>query len=193
MSDYFKDKMSTATEIIGSYDDYSNCYNLSFSDETVSYKQGLEGWPTRKSFVPEAGVSLNNTYYTLKGSQIWSHDNETRNNFYGTQYKSTVKLIFNDQPSAIKKFKTLSYEGDSGWTTPNITTDQQDGKIDSYVEKENFYYNFVQGKLNTWNSVSQTGSLDTAEFHTQGIGNLSSTSGDNNQTEFTLTIQENND
>lgn len=193
MSDYFKDKMSTATEIIGSYDDYSNCYNLSFSDETVSYKQGLEGWPTRKSFVPEAGVSLNNTYYTLKGSQIWSHDNETRNNFYGTQYKSTVKLIFNDQPSAIKKFKTLSYEGDSGWTTPNITTDQQDGKIDSYVEKENFYYNFVQGKLNTWNSVNQTGSLDTAEFHTQGIGNLSSTSGDNNQTEFTLTIQENND
>lgn len=193
MSDYFSDKMKTANEIIGSYDDYSNCYNISFSDETVSYKQGLEGWPTRKSFVPEMGVSLNNTYYTFKGAKIWSHDNEIRNNFYGTQYKSSVKLIFNGEPSKVKNFKTLSYEGSSGWSTPTIQTDLQNGKVPSYIAKEGIYYNFIKGKANSWNNIKQTGGLDSAEFSTQGIDVLQSTSGDNTQTEFTLTISENND
>jgi len=193
MSDYFSDKLAEQNTIIGSYDDYSNCYNISFSDETVSYKQGLEGWPTRKSFVPEMAISLNNIYYTCKGSQIWSHDNETRNTFYGTQYKSSVKLIFNSDPSSVKNFKTLSYEGSEGWSTPTIQTDLQDGKVPSYLPKEGIYYNFIKGKANSWNNLIQSGSLDTAEFSTQGIDILASTSGDDNQTEFTLTIQENND
>jgi len=193
MSDYFSDKLATESVIIGSYDDYSNCYNISFSDETVSYKQGLKGWPTRKSFVPESGVSLNNIYYTFKGSQIWSHNNETRNNFYGTQYKSTVKLIFNVNPSKVKNFKTISYEGDSGWTTPNITTDLQNGKVLSYIPKEGIYYNFIKGIENTWDNNAQTGSLDTSEFSTQGIDVLQSITGDVTPTQFTLTIKENND
>ena len=193
MSDYFSDKLANESVIIGSYDDYSNCYNISFSDETVSYKQGLQGWPTRKSFVPESGVSLNNIYYTFKGSKIWPHNNEIRNNFYGTQYKSTVKLIFNVDPSKVKNFKTISYEGSSGWVTPNITTDLQNGKILSYIPKEGIYYNFVKGIENTWDNSSQTGSLDTSEFSTQGIDILQSITGDVATTEFTLTIKENND
>ena len=193
MSDYFSDKLATELVIIGSYDDYSNCYNISFSDETVSYKQGLKGWPTRKSFVPESGVSLNNVYYTFKGSQIWSHNNEIRNNFYGTQYKSTVKLIFNVNPSKVKNFKTISYEGDSGWTTPNITTDLQSGKVLSYIPKEGIYYNFIKGVENTWDNSTQTGSLDTSEFSTQGIDVMQSITGDITPTQFTLTIKENND
>ena len=193
MSDYFSDKLANESVIIGSYDDYSNCYNISFSDETVSYKQGLQGWPTRKSFVPESGVSLNNIYYTFKGSKIWSHNNEIRNNFYGIQYKSTVKLIFNVNPSKVKNFKALSYEGDSGWTTPNITTNMQNGTVLSYIPKEGMYYNFVKGIENTWDNSSQTGSLDTSEFSTQGIDILQSITGDVATTEFTLTIKENND
>lgn len=193
MSDYFSDKLANESVIIGSYDDYSNCYNISFSDETVSYKQGLQGWPTRKSFVPESGVSLNNIYYTFKGSKIWSHNNEIRNNFYNTQYKSTVKLIFNVDPSKVKNFKALSYEGDSGWTTPNITTNMQNGTVLSYIPKEGMYYNFVKGIENTWDNSSQTGSLDTSEFSTQGIDILQSITGDVSTTEFTLTIKENND
>ena len=193
MSDYFNDKLSTENVIIGSYDDYSNCYNVSFSDETVSYKQGLQGWPTRKSFIPESGVSLNNVYYTFKGSKIWSHNNEIRNNFYDTQYKSTIKLIFNGNPSKVKNFKTISYEGDSGWVTPNITTDMQTGKVPSYIPKEGMYYNFIKGIENTWNNSSQTGSLDTSEFSTQGIDVLQSITGNVETTQFTLTIKENND
>ena len=192
MGDYFKDKLSTATNVIGNYDDNSNCYNISFSDETVSYKQGLEGWPTRKSFVPEMGISLNNVYYTFKDGVIWSHDNETRNNFYDTQYKSSVKLIFNVDPSKIKNFKTLSYEGSDGWTTPSIETDSQSGSVPTYNDKEGLYYNFIKGVENTWDDALQSGSLDTSEFSTQGIDVLTSFTADDKD-QFKLTIAENND
>ena len=191
MSDYFSDKLSTEKTIIGSYDDYSNCYNISFSDETVSYKQNLDGFPSRKSFVPQAAVSLNNKYYTFKGSQIWSHDNPVRNNFYGLQYKSTVKLIFNKEPSSIKNFKTIAYEGDSGWTVPLITTDQQTGKVPTFKAKEGLYYNFIKGNSSTWNGTS--GTLNSKTFPTQGIDVLGSASGDLSPTTFTLTVKENND
>ena len=191
MSDYFSDKLASESVVLGSYDDDKDCYNISFSDETVSYKQGLEGWPTRKSFVPESAVSLNNIYYTFKGSQIWSHDNELRNNFYGVQYKSSVKLIINDAPSSIKNFKTLAYEGDSGWTSPSIITDQQKGKVPSFKEKEGLYYNFIKGQPSTWDGTS--GTLDTKTFPTQGIDVLGSRSGDLSPTTFTLTVKENND
>jgi len=191
MSDYFSDKLASETVVLGSYDDDKDCYNVSFSDETVSYKQGLEGWPTRKSFVPESAVSLNNTYYTFKGSQIWSHDNEVRNNFYGVQYKSSVKLIINDAPSSIKNFKTIAYEGDSGWVAPNVITDQQKGKVPSFKEKEGLYYNFIKGQPSTWNGTS--GTLDTKTFPTQGIDVLGSATGDLSPTTFTLTVKENND
>ena len=46
---------------------------------------------------------------------------------------------------------------------------------------------------NTWDPAVQAGKLDTSEFSTQGIDTLGSISGATNQTEFTLTIVENND
>lgn len=189
MSDYFSDKLASENTMIGNYDEDSGCYNVSFSDETVSFEETVRGWPTRKSFVAEAGVSLNNIYYTFKDGVIWSHDNQTRNNFYGTQYKSTVKLVFNESPSKIKNFKTIFYEGDSGWTCPKISTDQQDGSVPSFSNKEGIYYNFIKGIENTWDNNFQAGTLDTKEFSTQGIDILGSITG-TTKSDFILTIEE---
>jgi hypothetical protein len=196
MSDYFSDKLAShKSKIIGSYDDNSNCYNISFeNDKTVSYKEMVNGWPTFKGFVAESGTSLNNVYYTLKNGIIWSHDNEERNTFYGgTLQESSVKFIFNDMPSKVKNFKTLFYEGSDGWYCPFINTNLQDGQVLDFKEKEGIYYNFISGRNNTWNEINQTGSLDTAEFSTQGIDLLESISGDTVTTKFDLTIKENND
>ncbi len=127
MSDYFEDKLTATTgAILGSYDESSGSYNVSFSDdESVAFKEGTTGWPTRMTFVPEAAISLNNGYYTMKNGELWVHNSATRSNFYGVQANSTVTPIFNDAPSSIKNFKTLSYEGDAGWVA-DVLTDQQD-------------------------------------------------------------------
>jgi len=190
MSDYFWDNLKAATTVLGSYDIYSDCYNVTLNNDTVSFKESLDGWPTRKSFIPEYGVSLNSDYYTFKNGMIWSHDNETRNTFYeGAAEKSSVQLIFNDSPNKIKNFKTISYEGDSGWTVPLIQTDQQDGAVTTFLNKENIYYNYIRGLDDSWNNFSQSGTLDLKQFAAQGIGNLSSVDEYTGNTTFKIVVK----
>jgi hypothetical protein len=79
---------------------------------TISFNEGADGWTSRKSFIPEFGVSLNNTYFTFKNGRIWQHGaNPVRNNFYNTQYDSSFNAIINDSPISVKSFKTLNYTG----------------------------------------------------------------------------------
>lgn len=191
MSDYFEDKFKSHTEAIsGSYDEVSGSYNVSFyNDESVSFKEGVNGWPTRLSFTPEAAVSLNNEYYTIKNGELWEHSNTTRSNFYGTQEDTSVSTLINGSPSTIKNFKALSYEGDAGWTA-TIDTDQQSGEVDSWKKKENLYFNYIKGLATTWNNSTQVGTLDTSEFSVQGIGNIdaSGVSGSNFTLDFANSI-----
>ena len=169
MSDYFEDKLKVASgAILGSYDEAAGSYNVSFSsDESVAFKEGVRGWTSRMSFVPEAAISLNNDYYTMKNGELWVHNSTTRSNFYGVQANSTVTPIFNDAPSSIKNFKTLSYEGDAGWVA-DVLTDQQDGEVEAWKKKENLYFNYIKGKATT------LANIDTGEFSVQGLGNPSS-------------------
>jgi hypothetical protein len=173
MSDYFEDKFKSHTgAILGSYDEASGSYNISLSgDESVAFKEGVNGWTSRFSFVPEAAISLNNDYYTMKNGELWVHNNATRSNFYGTQANSTVTPIFNDAPSSIKNFKTLSYEGDTGWVA-DVLTDQQDGEVEAWKKKENLYFNYIKGKATTLSNI------DSGEFAVQGLGNPTSTEED---------------
>ena len=88
---------------------------------TVSFKETVGGWTSRKSyyskagsiFYPlESGVSLNDKYYTFNTGLIWEHaSNSVHNNFYGDQYDSSVNVIINDVTESIKGFKTLNYSG----------------------------------------------------------------------------------
>ena len=213
MSSYFYDKLKISNEIIGTFDVRKGNYNLTLvnkdlntgnlleSIDTVSFKEEAQGWPSRKSYIPEAGLSLNNLYYTFKSGELYSHDNETRNTFYGqAAEKSSVQLILNSNPSEIKNYKTINYEGNPGWKCPSIITDQQNGHIPlnpttglSFIEEEGKHYNYVKGIENTWDNISQTGGLDTSEFSTQGIDVLQSITDSAGQTQVTITIKENND
>jgi len=190
MSDYFYDNLKAATTVLGSYDIYSDTYNLTLNNDTVCFKESSDGWPTRKSYIPEWGISLNADYYTMDNGMLWSHNNQTRNTFYeGSAAKSSVQLIFNDNPSQIKNFKTLSYEGDNGWTAPLIQTDQQDGQVTTFLDKENIYYNYIRGNADTWNNSGQSGTLDLKQFAAQGIGNPSSIAPYTGNTTFTVTVK----
>ena len=190
MSDYFYDNLKAATTVIGGYDIYSDAYTLTLNNDTVCFKESSDGWPTRKSFIPEYGLSLNSDYYTFNNGMIWTHDNQNRNTFYeGSTDKSSVQLIFNDNPSKIKNFKTISYEGDSGWTAPLIQTDQQDGAVTTFLDKENIYYNYIRGLGDTWDNTAQSGTLDLKQFAAQGIANLASVETYNGNTTFKVVVK----
>ena len=198
MKGYFKTNLAAATNVLGYYNAQKDAYEIALNNDIVEFKESIAGWSTRKNYnnkTPEGGFTLNNRFYLFYQGKLWEHSNATRNTFFGASSasKSSIKFVYNQEASKIKNFKTLSYEGDTGWSCPSIITDQQDGKVPTFIKEEGKYYNFIKGIENTWNETTQSGKLDTSEFSTQGIGTLGSISGDTDTTEFTLTIVENND
>jgi len=226
MVDYFRDNMPLATELIGSYDKRKSLYNITLSDTgvdkngkpidtkvaykpkvstTVSFSEKSKGWTSFKSFVQESGLSLDNNYYTFnKGDIYLHHSNLETNNFYETSANnsnnafSSVTVLLNEQPSSIKSFNTLNYEGTQskidlfqtavvggvtyndgefynlsakkGWYVDSVQTDQQTGKLKEFIEKEGKWFNYLYGETTTLSN------LDSREFSYQGIGMASAIS-----------------
>ena len=171
LDDFFRDRLPSTDRVIGMYDDYSNAYTVSIqgydpndpmigvndrlpdegTDTTLRYELSTEGWPARYSFIPEQGITLNNRFYTFSGGQMYMHNdpNANRNNFYGTQYNSEIEVIFNDQPSAVKEFLTLGYEGTANWTVIGIDTESDDTALTStwpFKRKEGKYFAPIVGE-----------------------------------------------
>ena len=163
MTKHFKDTLSNSNNIVGSYDVYKQEYNLTIDNTTVSYSEKVRGWTSFKSYVPEFGISSSNSYYTFNNGQPYKHHSPdvNRNLFYGNQFNSSVDVIVNDQPSIIKSFNTVNYEGTDGWDNVTITTDQQSGTVLDFVEKEGKWFNYIRGNDND---------LDLRAFNFQGIG-----------------------
>ena len=185
MSYFFQDAFKTNVEpaIIGAYDADIGSYNVVLGSQGISFKEQVDGWNTKMSYDPEFGISLNNEYYTFKDGSLWEHSNPIRSNFYGVQYESTVTPIFNDAPTSIKNFKTLSYEGTTGWTA-TIETKKQvgtqgnpvasdplyvpgiTGTVSTWKEREGIYFNYIMGDGTTLTN------FDAQDFSVQGIGNV---------------------
>ena len=134
---------------------------------TLSFDESANGWVSFKSFIQENGLSLNNRYYTFKKGIIYLHhsDDALRNNFYGIQSNSTVTSLINMQPNIVKSFSVINYEGSqsevvksltdnrhdniqakSGWSVELLKTDQQEGLVEEFIEKEGRWYNNIKGK-----------------------------------------------
>ena len=173
MTTFFRSNLKQAGNIIGTYDEDKQNYNITLNDKTVSFSEEVKGWTSLKSFIPESGVSLDSGYYTFFNKFLWKHgENELRNNFYGVQATkgSNITFVFNQESSTVKTFKTLSYEGSKDWFANSIQTDLQSGKINSFVDKEGLWFNYIKGVSTNLQN------LDLKELVVQGLGALSSIS-----------------
>tara|TARA_R100001463_G_scaffold1152_3_gene4916 strand:- start:2100 stop:10340 length:8241 start_codon:yes stop_codon:yes gene_type:complete len=178
MKKFFKDNLNEASLVIGSYDVNKDLYNITLNNKTASFSEAVNGWTSLKSFLPENGLSISGDFYTFYNGEIWKHTvNTLRSNFYGVQYDSQVKLVLNDEPSIVKNYKSLNYEGTksrkyndsgnlsgSGWYSDSIQTDLQSGEVKQFVDKENKWFNYIKGETLT------TQNLDSKEFSVQGLG-----------------------
>ena len=83
---------------------------------TLTYSASAKGWPSFYSYLPEFMVGMNQYLYSFDGGNLYRHNtNDTRNNFYGSQYSTTIKSVINQQPLENKLFKTLNLEGNAAW------------------------------------------------------------------------------
>ena len=215
MRDYFKDGLPTSTLVLGSYDDSKGIYNLTLNNETVSFDEKVNGFPSFKSFIPEAAVSLNNKYYSFKNGNLWVHNNEKRNRFYDTSggeddatkyYESSVTVLINDIPETIKGFKTVNYSGsrskiytndyDAGNSYANPTSTDSDGWYCNSITTDvqtGFIKEFKKKENRYYNYIKGDATtltnLDSQEFNVQGIGNFTgSLAGDTALADKTVTV-----
>ena len=208
MQTWFKDNLKNAVGVLGSFDTNKKEYNVTIKAEsgsyTLSYSEGVKGWSSFKTFIPEEALSVENEYFsianadTTTNNQIWKHHtNSVYNNFYGKTPTaangafSSVTVVLNDEPSIVKNFMTLNYEGtqakvdqntadtnnyynlvaDTGWYAETITTDKQTGSLNEFLEKEGKWFNFIKGDTTYYTSASDN-NLDTEEFTVQGLGKI---------------------
>ena len=134
MIDFFRDNLSEIGNngsILGMWDMHNKQYVVSMQPDGDSYKtlafdEDVAGWTSFFDFKPNQGASLKNNFYTFKEGNIWKHYNPDvtySGSFYGVQNNSSVEIIFNPDVSLVKTFKTVNYEGDSGWEVTSFYTD----------------------------------------------------------------------
>ena len=217
MRDWFKDNLKRANFIVGSYDDEKQEYNIALKNSidhvptwtslaqyvapqnsissgqgvVATYDERVKGWVSFKSFGwMESGVSCDNKYYTFKDGIIFKHHDEGNgyNTFYGEPFKSQVNVLLNDEPSIIKSFKTIGYEGSQakipnhvdgsgeyddftpihlrrGWYSNSMMTNMDEGSAIYFTEKESKWFSRIKG-------ASEDQNPDMSSFSNQGIGFL---------------------
>jgi hypothetical protein len=91
----------------------------------LAFDENVQGWTSFFDYKPNNGDSLRNDFYTFKNGEIWRHYSTVTNwsNFYGQNNDSTIELIFNPDVSVVKTFKTVNYEGSTGWETIGFYTE----------------------------------------------------------------------
>lgn len=174
----------------------------------LTFSEKSKGWVSFKSFTQmQLGISMANDYYTFHNGEAFKHysENQTRNTFYeenlgfGVAYtNSSLSVVLNDNPSVIKGFNTLNYEGSQSkvdkfisqpltlaFQPATLYNDQaiynltpKDGWfVDNiFTDKEEGYINeFIEKEGKWFNNINRTidpqlFSADTADFTFQGIG-----------------------
>lgn len=145
MHDFFRDELANTTKIVGGWDAHTKNYVLSLQGanvgplptdpityetyKTLSFDEGVLGWTSFLSFKPDFLVSLQNNFYTFKSGAVWLHNNGNYGSFYGTTYNSDVTIVLNKEPSLVKNFKTINYEGGDGWQLESMIASSGDVSI----------------------------------------------------------------
>lgn len=86
-------------------------YTLSFDEKTNAFK----------SFIychPKMACTLGTLLITFNEVGLWTHDSDTYNNFFGTQYGSHITPVFNEQPAIKKTFNAIGYQANQIWSSP---------------------------------------------------------------------------
>ena len=131
MHDFFRDELSNSSviDVVGGWDMHTKSYILSIQKtgsnyKTISFDETVLGWTSFITFMPSTIISTGSNFYStpMSGSGVYKH--HTLNtvsypnqyaNFYNVTNESSVTLVLNANPSVVKSFKTISYEGGTEW------------------------------------------------------------------------------
>ena len=98
-------------------------------------------------------------------------------NYEGSQSKitqhtqSSPEDIVGNTLSNITDGEYYNLTAKSGWYVNSFETDLQSGSVPEFINKENKWFNKINGVATTYNNYNPSiSNVDTNEFTTQGIG-----------------------
>lgn len=115
---------------------------------TIAFSEKYGFWTSRYSFEPDCYADVNNDMVSFSANFAHRHDvNSNRNNFYGVDYNSEIVVSSNQDPSAVKFYKSLSVETNAENISADVTTNEeysgkenQAGSVSSFENREGFKY-----------------------------------------------------
>jgi len=126
---------------------------------TLAFNEIKNAYTSFYSFNPEAILNFENKLASFKNGQLYIHDSSTQNNFYGTQYSSSITLVFNKDNILKKTFDYLTLDATDYWTSPtmgdvNTTLGQQSNLVQSdYEIHEGLYHAALQRDNNSLGGI----------------------------------------
>ena len=164
--------------VLGSWDAHQSAYTISLQTkprtissadntfDTLGYDEQIKGWTSFYSYKPVFMGSLKNNFYTFIDSNVYQHYDESvsdgRGKFYGatTPAESFVEFIFNPNPTVVKNFNTIAYEGNNGWEVDSYVSDfegfdqvKNTGTFNQYQDTTNSIKSYVEGQYDSAGNV----------------------------------------
>ena len=145
-----------------------------YNGTTVAFSTKANVWKTRYSFTPTCYMTMSNDFISsnltgmFSNNMAWKHDVSTQyNNFYNQSYPSSLEIVSNDNPSAVKIFKSLSIESNATDWTGSVYTNKdrgmtalQEGNFTAFTEKEGNQYNAMpRSRINSTSQIVFVGSI----------------------------------
>ena len=137
--------------LLGGWDIHNKNYVVSIQDKsedtvtpdtysTLSFEDDINGWTSFFTYEPNFVGSLKSKYYSFYDAEIYEHYDQTpghiRSTFYGVTSNSSIEFIFNANPSIIKNFKTVNYEGSNGWQVESFLSDAEGFDVQSNAQTQ---------------------------------------------------------
>lgn len=162
------------SHIYGAVDPKNNKYIVAIeavgeSDaQTIVFDEKSNSFDGYISLFPEAMVAIGDLLVAFKEGQIYTHDSDSYNTFFGEEYESSITLVFNRGSQIKKTWISLSQVASHVWDCPLIYTNvksygsqRQESNLvgDDFVDMEStFHANFLRD-LNSIGGVSDGESL----------------------------------
>ena len=180
MRSFFRDELKNANKAYGMFDIHSKNYVLSLQGlesseynkqtysndsfgtslvsietdyKTLSFDDRVNGWTSFHTYKPRFGGSLSNKFYTWNSSDLYEHySNDNKNTFYGEFNPSTITVVSNQNPSLVKYYKSVNYEGTKNWKVIDLFSPaDDDNNYNAYPIPGNItgrYFDSYDGSLN---------------------------------------------
>ena len=189
MHDFFRDELGKSSiRVVGGWDIHTKNYIVSIQSKvnssyiTTSYDEDVRGWTSFFSYKPTYVVSLGSNFYSFNDGELWRHHsgdkysyfyNEVDSNGTPVAQDSYVTLVLNTQPSVVKNFKTLNYEGNNGWQLSSMIASSSDQTLP--ITKYEFKNNLADLETQFW---SNSFKKKENKFFANLINNSSATNGE---------------